>query len=134
MILTKFPTLTDLCDETLEILESFYNNNVNAYKIVEDLYKDDPEEEHYMEWNCKHYRISNLYDAWNFVSSLTPETKQVILDSKILKSEGIGSMNYTTFSRRINFNDTEMVEYYKDLINMEFAQRFNPTYKIVSSK
>ena len=128
-IVELYPTFRFLTDEIQTKLYDFYYHNRNAYQIMEDHWKDDEEEKYAIHWHAKHYRIEVLFNTWKYIRTLDDKSKTTILNSTFMKLGGVGSINYTTFSRYINYNDIEMIQYYYHVINDNFAKKYNKTYQ-----
>lgn len=91
---------------------------------------EDEDERCVFRWHMKQYRVKNFIDTWNMVNEFDEKDKNIILQSVLFFNSNLMLwLNTRTFSRKINMTDKHLLEYFKDIIDYEFASQYNPTYK-----
>ena len=90
---------------------------------------EDEEEQHMYRWHMKHSRVDNYIDTWYLVNKFDEKERNIILDSEFFfNSELMGRFNALTFSRKIDMKNNDLLKYFENYIDYNFAKQYNPTF------
>ena len=90
---------------------------------------EDEEEQHMSRWHMKHSRVDNYINTWYLVNKFDEKERNIILDSEFFfNSELMGCFNALTFTRKIDMKNKDLLKYFENYIDYNFAKQYNPSF------
>ena len=86
---------------------------------------EDPDFDFYYE--VKHFKVNTFLKAWSYVKELGKENVQLIVDAGYFRNLGY-TCNWMLMSGKFDMKDELFMKYFKHLIDMDFAKKYNSTY------
>ena len=122
---------SDLSDKNKNVLCLCVALQQRGWSIdFEKAIMEDEEEQHMYRWHMKHSRVDNYIDTWYLVNKFNERERNIILDSEFFFNPKLmRCFNALTFSRRIDMTDKDLLKYFENYIDYNFAKQYNPTFE-----
>lgn len=89
---------------------------------------NDEEEIKYANWHYKHFHSNWLFKLWKNLNKYDTQSIHIIREEGHLDYI-IKPTNWTLISRLVDLTDKKFMRIFGDLIDMDFASKYNPTYE-----